>query len=80
MCQKFYEGAAKFEQKHGFQDAISNYDAYSNQASLLNGSLRKSDDRCCQIFDLTTRKSCQTKYLTIRVFASTWWTQNRNEK
>ena len=36
------------------------------------------DDQCCQIFDLTTRKSCQTKYLTTRVLASTWWTQNRN--
>ena len=33
VCQQLYEGAAKFEQKHGFQDGVSNYDADSNQAS-----------------------------------------------
>ena len=33
MFQQLYEGAAKFEQKHGFQDGVSNYDADSNQAS-----------------------------------------------
>ena len=33
VCQQLYEGVAKFEQKHGFQDGVSNYDAYSNQAS-----------------------------------------------
>ena len=32
-CQQLQEGAAKVEQKHGFQDGVSNYDADSNQAS-----------------------------------------------
>ena len=33
MCQQLYEGAAKFEQKHGCQNGVSNYDADSHQAS-----------------------------------------------
>ena len=33
MFQQLYEGSEKFEQKHGFQDGVSNYDADSNQAS-----------------------------------------------
>ena len=33
MCQQLYEGGAKFEQKHGCQNDVSNYDANSNQAS-----------------------------------------------
>jgi len=33
MCQQLYEGAAKCEQKHGFENGVSNYDADSNQAN-----------------------------------------------
>ena len=33
MGQQLYEGAAQFKQKHGFQDGVSKFDAYENQAS-----------------------------------------------
>ena len=33
MFQQLYEGAEKFEQTHGFQDGVSNYDVDSNQES-----------------------------------------------
>jgi len=33
MCQELYEGAAKCESKHGFQDGYSNYEGYENQAA-----------------------------------------------
>ena len=33
VCQQLYEGVAKFEQKHGFQDGVPDYDVDSNQAS-----------------------------------------------